>query len=37
MQAGKQYKCDGLHVMFMMLTRRGRLEIGDILKVVAPW
>jgi hypothetical protein len=27
---------DGLRVALMMLARRGRLEIGDVLKVVAP-
>ena len=27
---------DALRVALMMLARRGRLEIGDVLKVVAP-
>jgi hypothetical protein len=27
---------DALHVALMMLARRGRLEIGDVLKVEAP-
>jgi hypothetical protein len=28
---------DALRVALMMLARRGRLEIGDVLKVLAPW
>jgi len=27
---------DAMRVALMMLARRGRLEIGDVLKVVAP-
>jgi hypothetical protein len=27
---------DGLRVALMMSVRRGRLEIGDVLKVMAP-
>jgi hypothetical protein len=27
---------DALRVALMMLARRGRLEVGDVLKVVAP-
>jgi hypothetical protein len=29
-------RADALRVALMMLARRGRLEIGDVLKVVAP-
>ena len=29
-------RADALRVALMMLARRGRLEIGDVLKVLAP-